>query len=48
MTIVIHAVFYKILEALRQGYKGKGWSSAACQNAKEFIDIKKQLEENIK
>ena len=36
------------LKALRQGYKGNGWTSAASQNAEEFIDIKRQLEENIK
>ncbi len=36
------------LKALRQGNKGNGWTSAASQNAEEFIDIKRQLEENIK
>lgn len=36
------------LKALRQGNKGNGWTYAPNQNAEEFIDIKRQLEENIK
>lgn len=36
------------LKALRQGYKGARWTTGACQNAEEFMEIKRQLEENIK
>jgi len=32
------------LRALRQGYKGSGWSDGAIENGKEFIDLKKQID----
>lgn len=35
---------YDCLKALRQGYKGSGWSTNANANAAEFIDIETQIE----
>ena len=36
------------LKALRQGYKGNGWSTYAEKNAKEFMATKNELDNLIK